>query len=536
MIIDDDKPIRDRLKAIIPWDEMNLYLACEAGDSDTARELFLVHRPKIIIVDINIPIINGLQLAEEFAKLDPEIRFIIITGYTDFDYVKKSVKLGAVDLISKPILEDDIRASLQKAVDSFKTQRATKIAAQTTRMLLEENLPMIREKYASYILRKYPECPGQDTKLIQRKLKTLGVDINGKYYNAALIFPEINISQSKDVDLLLFSVKNISDEILADSGFKIFSFYDSANYLNCILSCKFENSDNILEETINKIHETLKFYFGLKVFSGIGRTVGVLEQLPISFQEAMTALGYRGTMNGDTVIHYKNIQRVDALPLEQDFDIKESISNLSKAFRSNRYHEIIDGINSFFRVTTASDLHNEQIAKQFVFEFISTIISESFSMGVQPETIAECSNIFTNIFSRDIHDLQLYVCKLTKQLLNSLFQKKQESQNQLIELAKDYIHENLGNEKLDLAMVSDHIGLSKIYFCKLFNKEEGVSFSDYLNNQRIAKAKKLLSESSLKVFEISYETGYSNPKYFHYVFKRLVGVTPLEFRNSVSSA
>jgi two-component system response regulator YesN len=164
------------------------------------------------------------------------------------------------------------------------------------------------------------------------------------------------------------------------------------------------------------------------------------------------------------------------------------------------------------------------------------MITESFSMGVQPETIAECSNIFTNIFSRDIHDLQLYVCKLTKQLLNSLFQKQQESQNQLIELAKNYIHENLGNEKLDLGMVSDHIGLSKIYFCKLFHKEEGISFSDYLNAQRIALAKKLLNESILKVFEISYETGYSNPKYFHYVFKRLVGVTPLEFRNSASSA
>ena len=81
-------------------------------------------------------------------------------------------------------------------------------------------------------------------------------------------------------------------------------------------------------------------------------------------------------------------------------------------------------------------------------------------------------------------------------------------------------------------MVSNHIGLSSIYFCKLFHKEEGQSFNTFINHARIEKAKSLLSETNLKVFEIAHVTGYGNPKYFNYVFKRMVGVTPLEYKNA----
>ncbi|NLJ41980.1 MAG: response regulator [Clostridiales bacterium] len=533
MIVDDDKPIRNRLKAIIPWNEMGLSFVCEAGDSDTAMELFKAHHPKIIIIDINIPIINGLELAEELANLDPEVCFIVITGYTNFEYVKDSVKLGAIDLISKPILEQEIRMSLQKAIDSFEMQRTQKIKSQFNQMLLKENLPMIRENYASLILREGIDYKSQDSSLIHSKLGTLGIDIKGKYYHGAIISPELDRSQYKDADLLLFSLKNISDEIMAESKFKLFSFYDSANYLNCMISSNFINSDNILEETIREIHEKLKFYFDLSLHSGIGRNVDSLSLLPISFQEALTAMGYRGAINDDDVVHYKNIRQINPRYKRQGFDQRELILRLSKAFRSNRYQEIAEQISLYFANLKPSSPHSERIAKQFALEFISTIISDSFSMGVQPETIVECSSVFTNIFSCDMHNLQLYVCKLAKQLLNGLFQKQQDYYHRLIGMAKQYIHENLSNEKLDLEMVSNHIGLSKIYFCKLFHKEEGVSFTDYLNYQRIARAKELLWNSHLKVFEISYEIGYSNPKYFHYVFKRLTGVTPLEHRNSM---
>ena len=126
MIIDDDAAVRERLKDIIDWQGLSLDLVCEAGDSDTAIEMYLLYRPKIIISDISIPRISGLELAEVMRKEDADIQFIIITGYHDFEWAKQSVRLGAIDLLSKPVFAETINASLQKAVRYFQAKQKKK--------------------------------------------------------------------------------------------------------------------------------------------------------------------------------------------------------------------------------------------------------------------------------------------------------------------------------------------------------------------------------------------------------------------------
>jgi two-component system response regulator YesN len=128
MIIDDEISVRNRLIAMIDWEHLPVNLVCQAEDSEPARELYLLYRPKIIITDINIPIISGLALAEELRQLDPEIRFIVITGYNEFSWAQEAVKLGAVDLLSKPIFQRAINESLKKAVcyfENIKRERAS---------------------------------------------------------------------------------------------------------------------------------------------------------------------------------------------------------------------------------------------------------------------------------------------------------------------------------------------------------------------------------------------------------------------------
>ena len=133
---------------------------------------------------------------------------------------------------------------------------------------------------------------------------------------------------------------------------------------------------------------------------------------------------------------------------------------------------------------------------------------------------------------RRISEQVNYIMEATKQLLGRLFQKPAGQSNHLIELAKEFVNEHLPDPALDMALVSDHVGLSKIYFCRLFHKEEGVSFSNYLKLARIERAKQLLLQTNMKVFVISDAAGFSNAKYFGYVFKQEVGLTPLEFQKT----
>lgn len=158
---------------------------------------------------------------------------------------------------------------------------------------------------------------------------------------------------------------------------------------------------------------------------------------------------------------------------------------------------------------------------------------ESMRLGMPAEQLEALGLSISALQKRRrISEQVNYIMEATKQLLGRLFQKPAGQSNHLIELAKEFVNEHLPDPTLDMALVSDHVGLSKIYFCRLFHKEEGVSFSNYLKLARIERAKQLLLQTNMKVFEISDAAGFSNAKYFGYVFKQEVGLTPLEFQKT----
>ena len=129
-----------------------------------------------------------------------------------------------------------------------------------------------------------------------------------------------------------------------------------------------------------------------------------------------------------------------------------------------------------------------------------------------------------------------YLCRcgiLTEQILKHISVHRTSESNHLLNMAKDYIRDNLGNSSLNLEAVSDHVGLSRVYFCKLFHQMEGINFNAYLKKARIEQAKHLLLTTNMKVFEVSNAVGFSHAKYFGFVFKEAVGQTPVEFQKSI---
>lgn len=528
MIIDDEKTIRDRLKSNIEWEELGIRCVCEASDSDTARELFLLNRPKIIITDIHIPIISGLDLASEIISIDPDVRFIVITGYNDFEYVKNSVKIGAIDLISKPIRPKDINTSLKKAVDFFEKIKNEQRSSQELKSLLKESLPILQEKYIQYLLNQAMEDNENE---IRQKLKSLCLDITADYYTVALISPSINSLSTNDSDSELVIVKSVSEAMLRDSGYKLYSFYDNNYCLNCLLSWNHTNDTNTIEETISNIHDKIYFYWGIKIYSGIGMLITDIAKLHDSRREAFTALNYQGVLGNGPVINYKNIIRLDnPLPASS----KKKIITYAVMLLKNNQLDRLEALmrQEIYNILSTTKDYIKPLRK-LIFDFMTSIINESIELGVSFDIIAKYFDMYEKIFSSEnVQFFIQYLLVFAKDISKEIFTKRNETKNHLISLAKNFILSNLDNEKLNLDLVSNNIGLSSIYFSKLFNKEENISFTEYLNIERVKKAKSLLKTSSLKVYEISYECGFGNPKYFNYVFKKIAGVTPLEYRNS----
>lgn len=524
MIIDDDLQIRQRLKSIIDWQGLQLRLVCEAADSDTARELYLLHRPKIIITDINIPIISGLDLAEELQKEDPELRFIVITGYQDFELARRSVNLGAVDLLSKPIFPDTIRQSLLRAIEYFEQRREVRTSLTSLQQLVDANLPLLQETFMANLLRQPPANPA----LVPERIARLRIDCAGPYYAAVLatIRPSAAVEDYETAALLL---RQILSEQLGEAGCACFSWLDSHVRLCCVVSTDLPQPDNLIEERLTRAREQMKFMTGAQVLAGIGPTVDHPGLLYRSRSGALTALNYLGILGDETVAHYKNLARTDVV-----FHSQESIhAHLLQQFRENRLEQLETDLRNHVSLLASYGRDSARYLRDFLFEYAIGVTNEALRLGLKLERIDAYLPILSRLFQQPGDGRVDDVLDLTAQLLSQLFHRHASSTNHLISLAKDFIRENLQDEQLCLDTVSNHVGLSRIYFCKLFHQVEGISFNNYLKRERLDVAKRLLQTTSMKVFEISAASGFSNAKYFSYVFKQAVGQTPLEYqRNS----
>lgn len=529
MIIDDDAKIRSRLKTMIDWDSFPIEFACEAADSDTARDLYLLYRPKIIITDIFIPIITGLELAEELAKIDPEIRFIIITGYDDFEHAKRAVKLGAVDLLSKPLFPEAINESLRKAVGYFETLQKEKASIESLQELLKNNLHDIQASYVGSLLHNRPKQP----ELIRSKLRSLHLPINGPRYAAVLAAADSDREQ-EDFEAISVLLKDTVSSVLNRQGYEAFSYLDSQFRVSCVVNISESAMEDDLEAALNLVCDEMKLTAGCGIRAGIGRIVAGMEELYVSYNEALLALNYCSTAPGESVILYKNIN----LLMNQFPSRGEILEYIQQKIHDENSETLGDSVEKAIHAFVQSLYYENQDpesataqTRSFLLEILLTVSAEAYRLGYELENIVPYDTVRSRLFLSSSQGEQIeFISEMVRKLLELREHKTAENTNYLIGMAKNYIAEELGNDRLDLEMVSDHVGLSKIYFCKLFHKEEGVSFTNYLKQERIRKAKELLLHTNKKVYEISLEVGFSNAKYFGYVFKQETGLTPGDFQ------
>ena len=521
MIIDDDIMIRERLKNMIDWEGLSLELVSEAGDSETAMELYLLHRPKIIISDISIPVISGLELAEIMRKEDPDLQFIIITGYSDFEWAKQSVRLGAIDLLSKPVFPDAIHHSLQKAVDYFRAKQQKQSSVDFLETLVNDNLPQMQETFMMNLLTK---APG-DVSAVERQMTQLQIHCPGPYYAVTLLALQ-NCPEDMNHDVGLFLMRDTVAAAMLEAGFEPLMYLDTHSRLNCILSAKDPEPDNAIEEVVTRVQEQLHFAAGISLVSGIGPTVDSAACLHESRGGALTAMNYQCMLGDSSVMHFKNMERMDTV-----FHTQEEIHNyLLKLFRENNVEGLSTAIENHVAVLASYGAKYSKRIRNFLFEYVQNITGEALRLGLSVERFDNYLPTMMHLMQSDGVGPVEEVLRLTEQILGCINGRKNGESHHLMKMAKKYIAEHLGDEDLCLETVSDHIGLSRIYFCKLFHQMEGVSFNIYLKQERIEKAKKLLLTTNMKVFEVSNAVGFSQAKYFGYVFKQTVGLTPVEFQ------
>lgn len=534
LIIDDESIIRKGIKNIINWKQLDCEVCADASDGIEGIELIRKYLPEIIITDIRMPGLDGLSMIKQVKSIVPNTKIIILTGYRDFDYVQEAIKCGAFDFLLKPSKIEELTAVLTRAVNEINDQKIRHMEIDQFKVLFEQSIPILREKLL------YDVIYGLNTNEneITEKMKLFNISIR----NFVLVvmendYDEKSNSSQYDKHLYQFGIVSSFEEIFAEK-YEVLSIMLNSSRVGFII----QKQDRVpldIEEVSEKcsyLQEVINNGFGFTVTIAVSSNGVTAIELPEKLKECLGSLEYKSYMGNNSIIQYSDLN---------SFFRYEDYSTLDK-YQKQLLESIKSGNEDLVRVST-----------QNIARYVTTNkININYMKNFYYTTLSSINNIRISVSAAELdkkHEEGKDIASLLKLIeksesaeeLNSLLEdvairiaaKVNSFNNRSIKLilrkAIDYIQEHY-SEPVTLNEVAENIYVSTFYISRMFKKELGKSFVDYLNDVRIEKAKELLKDIKYKTYEVAEIVGISDPHYFSKLFKKYSGMTPSEYRETIA--
>lgn len=532
MIIDDETIIRTGIKNIINWKQFDCKICAEASDGEEGAALIKQHSPDIIITDIRMPGIDGLKMINEIKDLVPNCRIIVLTGYRDFDYVQEAIKLGVFDFVLKPTKIEELTAVIDRAVNELKSLKSKEEEFSKLKKLFEQNIPVLKEKFLYDLI--YEIYPSSEDVLSRADL--LGIDL----FPFLLLVVEIDVDENAkisqyDRNLYQFGIINTFMDVFSDS-FKVTNIPLNDVAVAFILEIK--GSVDYLTLINNKcdyLQELLTNCFGITVTIAVSSEGREIMQLSEKYRECMEALERKFYIGNNTVIYHEDIKGffkyVDYSPLEKNQKLLlEGIKTGNEGIVSQKLEDIFEYINN-------NDHIDMNYLRNYYWNIITyinnirlSVAQASNDRSVEGINIISVHNIISESQSvQELNELVREVCRSITAKINNYNNK---SIKLVLRKAINYIQKHY-KEQITLNIVAEHVYVSTSYLSRMFKKELGINFIDYLNGLRIEKAKELLMDPKYKTYEVAEKVGINDAHYFSRLFKKYVGISPTEFKDSV---
>jgi two-component system response regulator YesN len=462
----------------------------------------------IIITDVRMPEITGLDLIKNINKLNLNIKFIVLSGYDDFSYVKEAFKLGAFDYILKPGSIDEIKSVIEKTIDKIKEEEKIKINQENN-----------NNKYIEAILENRLNKIFNDNNFEFEKenvvniFKELNITFLYSYFTVAVVSFKESINEGNIKNCLY----EINKDIINKNELKVIYYNDFKN--NFIFIFNYSSKINLsqIKIYIKKLLKELKENLNIVCFAAISEIGVNIESIIECYYQAMEAIKYMIIYDPFSLIEYYEIsQKNDKYNFSSELNkIKEFILNYDTVQISNL-------IEILFSKEKIKEISINQINKLYrkIINIINDIAATK-EVSFQNENYKEFNSF------NSLSDLKIYLKTHIFEFINLL--KKRNETNSISDIIKKYVQENYYKD-IDMAVASNIVSLSYSHFSKIFKDETGMNFSDYLLKVRMEKALELLSDPTNKINDVSKSVGYNNPKHFTRAFKKYFGFLPSEYR------
>lgn len=525
LVVDDRMDVVEGIIDLVNWGQLDCQIVGWATNGETACEMIERNVPDIVITDIKMPVMDGLKLVEVCKERWRNIRFVILSGYDDFSFAQRALRLGVDEYLLKPASVESITSTIKRLADDLNIARDENEKIYFLKRQLRQGLPLMKAEYFRHLV---SETANLTMAEIVERFSFLSVDIELENLTIVVIELDHNLELIKEhgqavVDSFYYAIANGAEELLSES-YKSHVFRYGGSKTVVLLNCNIHDamSKKHLRLTLEDLSE--KFIKGLllSITIGISNTIESILEIKEAFAQAIQSVSYKLYLGHNHVIFYDEINKA---------------SKLEQVNYMNIQNQLIHTIR------TEEREERSRLIKEFI-KRNQTLLPEQLKRAVQEITMVVCHYadhteraerivIRRNLIEESdglqtAEELEHWMNDILDELCDRLQKNRVSQLKHYGESAKSIVEIHYANN-ITLAGVSEIIGLAPTYLSAIFKEEAGMTFTEYLIEVRIKKAKELLKTKSYKVYQIAEKVGYSDSRYFSEVFKKKVGVTPKEY-------
>ena len=532
-LVEDEVVIREGIKNSIDWKARGYDFCGEASDGEVAYSMIAGLKPDIVITDIRMPFMDGLELSRLIKQELPETQIIILSGYNEFEYAKEGIRIGISEYLLKPVSGQELLEHVDQVAEKILEKRREEELFETYRREMEEKPLQDR----SMFLKELVSGRRSAGELLSMATEQ-GIGLSAPWYNFILV-KYASEHQSSDeafsgtivgIEERLHQLENPDTLLCFDRNLEGMAFLVKAESR--------EKLTELTEDSVKAMTALFTPYAYVTYFGGIGEAVSRLTELPQCFESAQRAFAYRYLINENRFLHFGELDSVSDVGKE-GFDIDRvdtklvSRAKLEEFLRLGDDRETVYFVEEFFR-KFGEDVLGSLMFRQYLMMdtyFCVADYVESLREG-EKEKVEKID--LSRMSLQSVEQAREYMIRILSAAVKLREENATGRYRDVVGEVERYIMEQYANEELSLNVIASHVNFSPNHLSTIFSQETGQTLIKYLTDFRMNKAKELLKGTGKKSSEISQEVGYKDPHYFSYLFKKTQGMTPTQYRGGRS--
>ncbi len=524
LIIDDEPVVREGIARNIDWPAHGFELVGACRDGREGMEAIEELHPDVVLTDICMPFVDGLELATFIAERYPGTKTILLTGYDEFEYAQEAVRLKVHDFLLKPITADELRAKLDSVRGEIDAERERQRRLELIRSQVAESLPLLRERLLNRLVRS-----GATTPDVGRKLALLELELPGPWFAAVLC--DADPSDEAESELSTIACQQAVADVAAGWDAAVWFATPSEQMVVIVSGTDDRDAESRALECAEAVSDRVARSLGMTISIGVGSAAAGIEGLPHTYRDARAALEHRLVLGPGQTITVRQARGEPAELVETPERAlrKEFAGALATGARAPAL-SALDRLVEWYRGGECSIESCYAGMHRLLADALGTLDSLGIDSGTLPE-------IGRNPFGelerlKTLDEMRSWFCTLAACVWNHLDRRRDDASHAKAVAAERYIRDRHADSGLSLTQVCRELAVSKSCFSPLFKAHTGMTFVEYLTAVRMEHAKELLGVTDLLTYEIAERVGFNDPHYFSLTFRKQCGLSPTEYRQS----